>query len=490
MRSAKANDFWKDVYKKQYANYIKTITISDCMGYSGTIPFKGGITAICGLNGVGKSTLLSCIKSVIGIEDDSIFTNNKVQGVVGAELVVNRKEITLSASESAVKNGFQCEFFQYIDSNQSIELLKLWAEQTNLEEYLEGFEAYSFTTEELEEISWLIGKTYEKCISIETQEETNYKQVFFQVTSNRQSYTSKSMGVGEHSILYMYYILKKSISKDTFVIIEEPESYISISSQQRFMDFIAERISTHRISVVLTTHSPYILRNIRNENTLLVSNIRGKMHITLLGDDIDAESHLGLKKNTRHQKIATIFVEDYLARIFLETLLNEEAPILTNQVDIVSVNGENQITKRISFDDSKYMSYKFIGIYDGDMREKLDIHNLKWPHNFLPVKSCVEKEIFDYIYNDTNLSKVIENLSLNQNVFYTIIAEHEGEDCHDWFSNICMDANIEQSSFIKAFYLEWKNENSESISQFINFILVTITGESYSNPRELLSCAK
>ena len=278
-------------------------------------------------------------------------------------------------------------------------------------------------------------------------------------------------------MLYMYYLLKKSISKDAYIIIEEPESYISIMSQQKIMDFIAKMINEHRISVVITTHSPHIMKNIRNENTLIVCNLHGNMHI-IPGDTADPEKHLGIVNRLKPQKIATLFVEDYVARIFLEIMLKDEAPAIFNQVDIVSVDGESGITKRISFDDSKYMDYKFIGIYDGDMRERLDTSGLKWPYYYLPVVDCVEKEIYDYVYNETNLRKVADILSISETAFAINISKYIGEDHHDWFLDICKEMNVEHKDFIKAFYSQWKNENNELISEFIQFIIKVINNEN------------
>src|SRR4051812_9465615 len=62
MRRAKADDYWKGVYKGAYntrldaVNFENVLTIGD-----GTLHLGGGITAICGGNGVGKTTLLQAI---------------------------------------------------------------------------------------------------------------------------------------------------------------------------------------------------------------------------------------------------------------------------------------------------------------------------------------------------------------------------------------------------------------------------------------------
>lgn len=488
MRKAAANDCWRTVYKRNYANYIKSITLDDCMGYSGTVSFQPGITAICGLNGVGKSTLISCIKNIVsGADDDSLITRNKssFHNIVCADLVIDGKEISVKCFETAIDHGLASDSFRYIDSNQSMKLLELWSEQTNLDEYLESLASNNFTDDELRDISQLVGKKYKKCTSTETDEEAeNYLQVHFRVALKDQEYTSVSMGLGEHFLLYMYYILKKRINKDSLVIIEEPESYISVKSQKEFMNVIAQCIKEKGISVIITTHSPHILENIKQENILIVSNWKGEMRICNASDDLKAAEHLGLKNVMQQNITTTIFVEDYAARLFLDILLREELPPASaNQVDIVSVGGESDISERLSFDDSKYMSHHFAGVYDADMKGKLVTTDLKWPHLFLPIEECVEKEMNDYLdESEDNVSVIAKHLNVCEESLFLALNEHEGKDHHDWFLDICKTIGCEHADFIKAFYQVWKNENTETISKFANEISDIIQGKIITVP--------
>ena len=62
MRHVKALDHWRHVYNNAYRRYIQSFNYSNIAGVgSGEIVFRGGINAICGGNGVGKSTLLDAI---------------------------------------------------------------------------------------------------------------------------------------------------------------------------------------------------------------------------------------------------------------------------------------------------------------------------------------------------------------------------------------------------------------------------------------------
>ena len=69
MRQAKVEDYWDRVKKNNYDIKIKELNLNGINGF-GKIEFTGGIFAICGLNGVGKSTIIAALKDVLGIRLD------------------------------------------------------------------------------------------------------------------------------------------------------------------------------------------------------------------------------------------------------------------------------------------------------------------------------------------------------------------------------------------------------------------------------------
>lgn len=149
----------------------------------------------------------------------------------------------------------------------------------------------------------------------------------------------------------------------------------------------------------MTTHSPHILKRIRADHVRIISNRTGKTEMHIPSKIEDAKQHLGIEYHKTDSNIATLFVEDNIARMFVCQILKEENPLLENIVDVIYVGGHTKITARLSFDDSKYMSHRLIGIYDDDVKEKEDFKSeeLKWPYLFLPVEDCVEKEIMNFL---------------------------------------------------------------------------------------------
>lgn len=85
MRNAKAEDYWRKLKKKRLKSFIKEINLG---GYNGinNIEMSQGIYCLCGLNGVGKSTIIAAMKDVIGLkvskQDRIKIGNNSFSGKI------------------------------------------------------------------------------------------------------------------------------------------------------------------------------------------------------------------------------------------------------------------------------------------------------------------------------------------------------------------------------------------------------------------------
>lgn len=66
MRKAKETDYWDKVYKRKYPISLKKIDLNGLNNIN-EIELSDGVVVICGLNGAGKSTIISAIKTVIGM---------------------------------------------------------------------------------------------------------------------------------------------------------------------------------------------------------------------------------------------------------------------------------------------------------------------------------------------------------------------------------------------------------------------------------------
>ena len=487
MRSAKVKDIWKKINSKHYTNFISSVSFVECNGFSGDVTIQPGITAICGLNGVGKSSIISSIAKLLGISDDSKIRKSKFLGEINVQLIINDSCFHISENSTALNNGLDIEFVRYIDSDLAIECIKYW-DQENIEELIASEEEYPFTKEQVEAINQIIGKNYCECIAYEIEEAgQNFTPVYFNVKTDSAEYGSQDMGIGEHFLLYLYYSLNQ-ISDNSILLIEEPESYISIHSQKQLLNYIAKTILEKNLSVILTTHSPFILSHIPPANIRMVTNMYGKMQIQTPDKPEIVKKLLGVGSNEMNSKnatkTATLFVEDYAARLFLASLLKKTSPALFDLVDIVSLNGESNITKILQFDIGKYMSHRIVGIYDGDMLPKESDYKInqiaKLPYCYLPIKKCVEIDMQEFVNIEKSSIQFQKELGVDAADFNAIIESLKCEDHHDWFIEFSRRIGKSEEAVIEVFFNVWSKHNKKSVEKFINDLQKKITKEEFA----------
>lgn len=330
---------------------------------------------------------------------------------------------------------------------------------------MDQYDEYEVTKDELEDINYLIGKSYSYCSirEIEDVDGSDLPFPFFQVEVDGIKYDTRSMGSGEHFLLYLFWCIK-STDKDTLLIIEEPETYISIFSQTHFADYIGKILAEDGVKVILTTHSPYILRNIKNENIRIVSRVGNNVSIIMPDSDITVEGALGISQNC----LGTFFVEDRVAADFLTVILEDKAPWILKQYTIDIVDGESAISERLKFPKSNNIHYSFVGIYDGDMRDSLSNKDeLNWGYCFLPGKNAAEENFRECIRIPQKLEKLCAVLGKDQQKVIAFLATIEGLDCHDWFLEFRKHLSVEGRVLVNAFYSTVMNEDP-SIEEFVS----------------------
>lgn len=203
------------------------------------------------------------------------------------------------------------------------------------------------------------------------------------------------------------------------------------------------------IKIILTTHSPYILSNIKNESIRIVSRVGNNTSIYTPDENISAENILGISGGYA----GTFFVEDKVAANFLSVILEDKAPYLLKAytIDIAS-GGETAISERLRFPKSEKIKYDFVGVYDGDMRDRLKDDRLQWSYCFLPGNKPLEAVFRDYLHTPSNVSGLCNFLGKNEKSVITILAAIDGIDCHDWFEELGKRLALSNRDLVSALY--------------------------------------
>lgn len=471
MRKAKETDYWDKAYKRKFVNSVKNIELS---GFNGLhdISFAKGITAICGLNGAGKSTIVAAIKDILGLELSESELHKMKATTVNGKIEIDNAEFVCSNSvgERLSDRGYALDIIKYLDCDENIKIQEFNIKQTNFDDLLEQNEEYELTKEQIDDICYLTGKRYQSCKIWEFEDIEKLGTVpFFEVVIDQLKYDSRSMGRGEHFLFYLFWSINKC-DPGTIVIIEEPETYISICSQIHFSNYLGKQMADKGIQFVMTTHSPYFLEHIKNDNIRIVSRIGNMATVINPDDNMIAEDILGISQTY----MGTLFVEDRVAYDFLSIILEDRAPYILKKYTIdIAEGGEKAISYRLQFPLSKKIKYKFIGVYDGDMRDRLDTSKLNWKWIFLPGDKALEELYREYLHDESHIDKFCDRIGREKQQVITMLSAIDGNDYHDWFEELRKFIGIDGKMLVRHFYYvmqEMYNEIEAFVVELKNYI--------------------
>jgi predicted ATPase len=207
------------------------------------------------------------------------------------------------------------------------------------------------------------------------------------------------------SLLHFIYnsIVRKSLptNKQVLVLIDEIELALHPIAVSRLIDLLDELTSTHKnLTVILTSHSPEVIRKIKPTNLYKVTNSNGNLTL----DSNCYPSYL-IRDVYRHDGFDFLFlVEDVLTKNIVDKILFRDNLKSGRLVHIVPVGGWKNVLE-LHKDLLRWnvlgIGKQIISILDGDIinevkEEYKDIRKL-----FLPIKS-IEKYLYKVIIEEPN----------------------------------------------------------------------------------------
>jgi predicted ATPase len=462
VRLARANDIWKTVYKRNYEHLIRDINLNGIGGIN-NVEFQKGIFAICGLNGTGKSTILSSLKDILGLK----INNQDIKRISGHNIVANilsnnqLVEVTNQRNSRFLDIIAEDTSIYYLDYKQSTSILD-FLDQDNLEELIDQYDENILTQELIDDLSYIVGKEYDEIILYEIEDGEEVIP-YFKVKISDIYYDSLGMGMGEHFLFYIFWVFYR-LKSSGIILIEEPETFISINSQQKLMDFIAQNTSKLGITVILASHSPYIIKRIKKENIIILNRYSNFVSVVKPSVDRDSLVTLGLEI----PKKGCIFVEDKVAEVYLKTILSTHCSYILRDYNIEYVDGHAGITERLRFPNTEKFTYKLVGIYDGDMKEDIERirDNINWGYAFLPEDTAIELEFKRCLRS--NVQKFATMIQVDLDKLVQILSGIEGLDHHDWITELTDQLGKDLALVIEKLFVIWSEVegNREKIEKF------------------------
>lgn len=93
-----------------------------------------------------------------------------------------------------------------------------------------------------------------------------------------------------------------------------------------------------------------------------------------------------------------------------------------------------------------------MGIYDGDMRSRLDISKLQWNGVFLPGEKPLEVLYREYLHCDKHVNSFCQSISKDKDDILTFLSTIDGADYHDWFEELRKHLAVDGRQLVRIFY--------------------------------------
>ena len=467
MKVASIPDWWKVVntFNKYNAklNKISFYNVGQFDDFE--LNLDSAISFLTGRNGIGKTNFLKLIYSVLSKDTEISLGHFSPEDRAGIKifLKVRGKDIEIH-DNSDIELPVPVEYFDpsafssYILDAISVNPDKTWNE---------GNEPRILSKEDIEIILKVTGKRYDSIEVTEVLPEEDRagqakKIPLFTVTLGDVTYMNENMGAGEHKALVLIWKLITA-EESSFLLLEEPESFICPNYQAKLINFIAWYASSKKLTVIISTHSEHVMRTQRSNSSFIFQKV-GKNRFKLVAGNQESRylAALGLKAN----KNRLLLVEDAFAKLKLECILAELDQDLFETSTVRALSGESDI-KAVTSHLSKGEHIQVIGIYDADIvGQDLGVVS-KLNYLFLPDENNKAPEEAVISFVEENVEYMAAALDISYEIFEAILDEHI-EDHHDWFIELGRKLNHPNLLELKQKCIkEWVNYNSNICKKFV-----------------------
>lgn len=231
------------------------------------------------------------------------------------------------------------------------------------------------------------------------------------------------------SLLHFVYnaIVRRSLPRDQLIIIliDEIELALHPLAVSRFIDLMDELVrNTDNLMVVLSSHSPEVIRKVNPKNIYKMENNSGVVDVINPG----FPSYV-IRDVYRHDGFDyLILVEDVLAKVIVDKILESNNLKTSKLIHVVPVGGWSNVLnlqRDLLMGNVLGVGREVFSIIDGDVAGIIPSNFSNLKKLFLPVKS-VEKFLYDIVIAspNTRLKKLINDKYFPVDSLDDLAADH------------------------------------------------------------------
>ncbi len=412
------------------------------------IEIDSPITAFCGLNGTGKSTILQ-IAAAAYTEDNSRY-------YIKDFLVVGTLDPNPFRSDASVEFKFWQEDRMLkpltLSRNASTKRWQGYARRPKRFVFFAGNGLYlpkveqrDFLTRNAHKLvvqshapvsakvkewtSKVLSQNYDHIQSNTVQYSTREGKVI-SVDRAGTRYSEAHMGYGEGRSQYLIAALEL-VPERSLVLIEEPETSLHPSAQYELGNYLVDVACRRRHQIFLTTHSEFILEALPSQSRIYLNRTSTSI-VPICG--LTASQAKSLMAQG-HVKALHVLVEDECAKTVLTEIIRRTDPDFLRCIAIYPAGNADTVAKTVRT--LKETGLPIAAVRDADKGENPQENLFKLPGSLPP-----EKELWSN-------SAVKDQLQQTYNVnIVDFGASLTGLDHHQWFGRLADHVNQEESVLI------------------------------------------
>lgn len=467
VRLARRADHWRHLSRVKRSFDLESVEIRGKPPLGDLkVELPANLAVICGLNGVGKTTLLRVLEGLgAGVDVIAARCRSELLQYGHAKLdVLSDGRIVTAELGSSTVDGLEVVV---VDAFEGCSQALAMGAESNFADLLEGVEANVWDEHGCTRAGIVVGRPYEsievKEIELPSDLDRNFGEAvvpFFTVESRGAAYSSPDMGMGELAALTALWQLDRALPQSV-VIVEEPESFLSSHATVALLDVLVEAIDRKNIYGVVSTHSPDVVGRTPLEHiVVLTTDLNGatvhRRPVSRAELEHLLQSHAGQSR--------LVIVEDEVARIFVEEVLASTLGLWAQSIEIQEA-GDADAVLRLCRDLPLFHSTKLVGVVDGDQRERAgESGDLKSPIAVLPGDRGPEWLLLDVVRQEA--PRLAVSLGRSEMDVAQVLERRGGADPHDWFDVVAEDLRLEKGFLIRASVQCWLD--SEEARQVAN----------------------
>lgn len=442
----------------RYDNFGEAIIRMHVSGFrchsNTVIDIESPITAFCGLNGTGKSTLLQLAAVaykntrgyprlyvmnfiIAGKLDSNPFTRNASVKFdylqpIGAGGVIQTKSVTVSRGNSKW-TGYKRQperRVYFAGVGLYLPRIEEWDSATRNASTLSIQNTVALSAEVKDKISQILGTAYDSANENYCKIKAKSQKVVT-VGRNAVAYSEINMGCGEGRIYHIVRVLEE-LPDRSLVLLEEPETSLHPSAQHNFGKYLVDVSVRKRHQVFLTTHSEYLLTALPSTSRIYIDRLPGGQIRQISG--ITTAQAVSLMTGG-HDKALHVLVEDDVAAITLTEIVRRSDSTLLKTIAI-HPSGDTRTIHNV-MTALRATGLPVAAVRDADKEGQPSQNIFKLPGALPP-----EKEI---LTNGNVQAHLLETYGFNVSEFLAI--SHD-LDHHEWFENMSAEMSVETTVLI------------------------------------------